>query len=233
MKALATQFDNRRLSSAVATPTCSSCCCCCCCLATSIASSSLLAQRINREAKVKNVPNRGLLVTAGALYIPIIALVSYLLAYTLSVFRYANETIVYAGFVGGLISSLFVPACIMVGILWFLYSKVAIQNPLKRAFLVTLLVGVSFVIEFVGGAALILFTAGVGAIAYLVLIPFIVGWISVWYHRHIGKEVVIAETAPTTYGAPQPVTQQTMEQHEGSPKPPEPPVENSSTTSTQ
>ena len=78
MKALQTQFDNKRLSNAVATPTCSSCCCCCCCLATSIASSSVLAQRIGREGEKHKVHNRKLLTILAALFVPISGILVYL-----------------------------------------------------------------------------------------------------------------------------------------------------------
>src|SRR6476469_2720199 len=77
MKALQTQFDNRRLSAAVATPTCSSCCCCCCCLATSIASSTLLAQRIAKEGKKHQVFNRNVLTVLAILFVPITGALVY------------------------------------------------------------------------------------------------------------------------------------------------------------
>ncbi len=201
MKALPTQFDNHRLSSAVATPTCSSCCCCCCCLATSIGASSLLAQRIGREGEKHQIPHRHLLTTLSALFVPIVGLLVYMGFWTINSLlttcteRYYNNRYGYlpdsyticTNPGSAAIAPLLLIAPFLV--LWFLYSRVQIHNPARRALLVTVLIAIAFSLEFVGGAALILFTAGIGGIAYLALVPVIIGWISVWYHRHIGKEV--------------------------------------------
>jgi len=70
MKALPTQFDDARLTSAVATPTCSSCCCCCCCVATVISSSITPTQRVHRGGRENSVRYRRLL-TVLAVVIPL------------------------------------------------------------------------------------------------------------------------------------------------------------------
>ena len=226
MKALQTQFDNKRLSNAVATPTCSSCCCCCCCLATSIASSSLLAQRISKEGKKHQVINRHMLTVLAALFVPITGALVYFGFWTLNLLlRSCTErSYEFSGYLGnegykvctnpGATST--IPLLIIAPflVLLYLYARVRIEKPLKRAALVTALIAIAFTAEFFGGAILIL--TGVGGIIYLIMIPIIVGWISVWYHRHIGKEVSDA-SAVTTYQsahAPVPVQEHTMENHD-------------------
>lgn len=220
MKTLATQFDDRRLSNAVATPTCSSCCCCCCCLATSIASSSLLAQRIGKEGEKQQIPNRHLLTVLAALFVPIVGGLIYLGYWTINSFvekctehvvgTFPGETYRVCTATG---SSLIYPLLFIAPflVLWYLYSQVRIPNPAKRASLVTILIAIAFTIELFAGAFLIL--TGVGGIGYLILIPIIVGWITVWYHRHLGKD---ANNKPSTQQ-----TEALTEQHE----------ENSNTTS--
>ncbi len=204
MKALATQFDNKRLSSAVATPTCSSCCCCCCCLATSIASSTLLAQRIGKEGEKHQVFNRHLLTVLAALFVPIVGVLVYLGFWTINKLLRTCAEHSYHSLVGQESYTVctnpgagwIIPLLIIVPflVLLYLYTRVHIKNPLKRAALVTALIAVAFTAELFGGAVLI--TTGVGGIVYLVLIPIVVGWITVWYHQHLGKEVV-TETTPS------------------------------------
>lgn len=234
MKALQTQFDNKRLSDAVATPTCSSCCCCCCCLATSIASSSLLAQRIGKEGEKHQVQDRHFLTALAALFVPICGMLVYLGFWLInSLLRTCTEkSYGFSSSLGGgsytvctepgaaVILPLMIIAPFLV--LWFLYSQVRIKKPLKRAALVTALIAVAFTAEFIGGAFLII--TGVGGIVYLILIPIIVGWISVWYRRHLGKEVGYEVAPPIKAAYP---TEQTMEHYEeDSTKSEEPPQQN-------
>lgn len=196
MKTLQTQFDDKRLSNAVATPTCSSCCCCCCCLATAIASSTLLAQRVAKEGEKHQVSNRHLLTVLAALFVPITGALVYFGYWTINLLlrTCTDRTYEFSGSLGSdhytvctnpgpaWIIPLLIIAPFLV--LLYLYSRVRIENPLKRAILVTALIAVAFTAEFLGGAALIL--TGVGGIVYLIMIPIVVGWITVWYHRHYG-----------------------------------------------
>lgn len=234
MKALATQFDDRRLATAVATPTCSSCCCCCCCLATSIASSSLLAQRIAKEGEKHQVPSRHLLTVLSALFVPITAGLVYMGFWTLNLIFTTCTMRTYDGLIHsthnhadtytvctnpGAASVLPLMVIAPFLVLWFLYARVHIEKPIKRALLVTSLIAVAFTAEFFGGAFLIL--TGIGAVGYLIMIPIVVGWISVWYHHHIGKEV--SDDGP-------PVKQVSLEEeapehHEADPPKPEAPAQ--------
>ncbi len=245
MKALQTQFDDKRLSNAVATPTCSSCCCCCCCLATSIASSSLLAQRIGKEGEKHQVHNRHLLTVLSALFVPITGALVYLGFWTINSFlatctertydavihsthSHANTYTVCTNPGAVAIWPLLIIVPMLV--LWFLYSNVHIEKPIKRAALVTLLIAIAFTLEIFGGATLIL--TGVGGIVYLIMVPIIVGWISVWYHRHIGKEVSKIGVAPVVQAA-YPAQEQIMERHDEEAKSKyEPPQQNPPATST-
>ncbi|MCA9332410.1 hypothetical protein KDA00_00895 [Candidatus Saccharibacteria bacterium] len=198
MKALRTQFDDMRLSNAVATPTCSSCCCCCCCLATSIASSSLLAQRIAKEGERHDVFNRHVLTILATLFVPIVGVLVYFGFWTINTLFSTCTTHNYSGLYrrGATYevctnpgSAAILPLLVIVPflVLFYLYARVRIENPLKRALLVTAIIAIAFTAEFFGGAFLIL--TGVGGLAYLIMIPIIVGWISVWYYKHLGKEV--------------------------------------------
>jgi|GEM_PF-2048341 len=240
MKALQTQFDDKRLSNAVATPTCSSCCCCCCCLATSIASSTLLAQRVGKEGEKHQVHNRHLLTVLAASFVPIVGALVYLGFWTInSLFTTCTERTF-----GSLAESY--TACTNPGaiaiwplliiapmlVLWYLYSRVQIEKPAKRAMLVTTLIAIAFTAEFIGGVALIL--TGVGGIVYLILVPIIIGWITVWYHRHIGKEVSDSNNVAPSIQAAYPAQEQAMEHHDqDSSNTPEPPQQNPPATSAQ
>lgn len=234
MKALQTQFDDKKLSNAVATPTCSSCCCCCCCLATSIASSSLLAQRIGKEGEKHQVHNRHLLTVLAALFVPISGVLVYLGFWLLNnLLRTCTErSYEFSSSLGretytvctnpgaAWILPLMIIAPLLV--LWFLYTQVHVEKPLKRATLVTTLIAIAFTAEFFGGAFLIL--TGVGGIVYLILIPIIVGWISVWYHRHIGKGV--NDSLVPSIQAAYPTEQSTEHHEEDSTRQEEPPQQN-------
>ncbi len=247
MKALITQFDDKRLSNAVATPTCSSCCCCCCCLATSIASSTLLAQRISKEGTKHQIPDRKLLTLLAALFVPITAGLVYLGFWSINTLlrSCSEQSIIFSGSVIGTpfttctnTGSVFIyPSIIIVPflVLLYLYKRVHIEKPLKRAFLVTSLIAVAFTAELAGGAALI-FT-GVGGIVYIAMVPVVVGWITIWYHRHLGKEVnkEVLETSTIQAVYPQsPNQDHKMEQHdEESTNTEEPSQQNPTNSSTQ
>lgn len=235
MKALQTQFDDKRLTNAVATPTCSSCCCCCCCLATSIASSTLLAQRIAKEGERHQVFNRHMLTVLAALFVPIVGALVYFGFWTINMLlRTCTEhTYQFSSSYGpdsytvctnpGAAS--IIPLLIIAPflVLLYLYARVHIEKPVKRAALVTTLIAIAFTAEFFGGAALIL--TGVGGIVYLIMIPIVVGWITVWYHRHIGKEV-------SEGGAPSiKAAEQATEHHEENPTKPEEPSQSNPTAS--
>lgn len=232
MKALQTQFDNKRLSNAVATPTCSSCCCCCCCLATSVAASSLLAQRIRKEGAKHQVPNRHLLTVLAAFFMPVVGVLAYFgfwpinrflnqLLSTCTEHSYSDRAYTVCTKPGALAIG---PLLLIVSflVLWFLYTQVRIEKPVKRAALVTVLIAIAFTAELFAGANLI--HTGVGGIAYLIMIPIIVGWISAWYYRHIGKDV---DNSPASSIQPAyPTEQPTEHNEEDSTKQQEPPQQN-------
>ncbi len=230
MKALQTQFDDKRLSNAVATPTCSSCCCCCCCLATSIASSTLLAQRVAKEGEKHQVFNRHLLTVLAALFVPIVGGLVYIGFWTISsLLKTCTE---YSAQYYGSANNDSYTVCTNASVAWiipllittvflvllYLYARVRIKNPVQRATLVTTLIVIAFTIEFFGGAILIL--TGVGGIVYLILIPIVVGWITVWYHRHIGKEVTDPSIHPMQPAYP---IEQSMEHNDQTPPNPDQP----------
>jgi hypothetical protein len=91
-------------------------------------------------------------------------------------------------------------------ILWFLYSQIQVRNAFGRAVLVAVLIVICFGLEFIGGAFLILGTAGIGFFGYLLLIPVISGWISVWYRKHLAVQpaLQIAPAGGPGVGAAQP-----------------------------
>lgn len=245
MKTLQTQFDDKRLSNAVATPTCSSCCCCCCCLATSIASSTLLVQRVAKEGEKHQVPNRHLLSALASLFMPIVGILVYVGFWTINTllrtctehsYRFTPSSTGQQSYTTACTnpgSASIIPLLIIVPflVLLYLYSRVRIEKPLKRAILVTILIAVAFTAEFFGGAILIL--TGVGGIFYLVMVPIIVGWITAWYHLHIGKEV--SKNGPVAAGqAAYPVPVPTKEHHdEDQTTREEPPQQNPPVASTQ
>jgi hypothetical protein len=246
MKALVTQFDDKRLSNAVATPTCSSCCCCCCCLATTIASSSLLAQRISKEGKKLQIPDRKLLTLLAALFAPVTAALVYFGFWSInSLLRTcSDQSFVFSGTVinepyttctnPG--SAFIFPLVAIVPflVIFYLYKRVHIEKPLKRSLLVTSLIATSFAIEAAIGASLIF--SGVGIIFYIIMIPVVIGWISIWYHRHIGKEVskeLLNTSTPQTEHTQLPSQDQKIDKHEESTNTEEPSQQNPTNTSTQ
>lgn len=177
-----------------------------------------------------------MLTVLSALFVPIVGALVYLgfwlinsmlSSCTEKTYRYSEAYTVCTNPGAAAIWPLLIIAPFLV--LWFLYSRVQIEKPVKRALLVTTLIAVAFTAEFFGGAVLIL--TGVGGIVYLILVPIIVGWITVWYHRHIGKEVSDGGIAPTIQAA-LPTQEQATEQHdEESTKPEEPPQQNPPATS--
>lgn len=233
MKALQTQFDTRRLSNAVATPTCSSCCCCCCCLATSIASSTLLAQRVAKEGENHQVFNRHMLTILAALFVPIVGALVYFGFWTINtILRTCTEhTYEFATSVGNESytvctnpgSTWIIPLLIIMPflVLLYLYARVHIQHPIRRALLVTTLIAIAFTLEFIAGAALIL--TGFGGLVYLLMVPVIVGWITIWYHRHLGRETSNSIAQPSQAAAMTPVVnEQPNENPATTEEPPQP-----------
>ncbi len=164
MKALANQFDDSRLTNAVATPTCSSCCCCCCCLATMVTSSALLSIRVDKEAKLKSVPNRMVYVIIAALFIPISGIITYLGFWTIStllkscttetygIANYSTKVCSNPG--GGVIAPLMIIVTLL--ILTFLYKEVRMKKPFIRSVIVMTLISIAFGIEFILGAISVL-----------------------------------------------------------------------------
>lgn len=205
MKALITQFDNKRLSSTVATPTCSSsCCCCCCCLATTLSSTSLLTQQVSEETKKNQVPHRMLLSVLAALYIPISAglvALGYLIIDNLFKTCYQKTNYDFGNAVDthtvckspNNFWIVLIAVLSVFSILYFLYLKIRIKRPLMRASLVTLLVGLAFGAEFIIGGLLIL---GNSTILYIISVPMIVIFFSVIYHRYLNIKRLNSQTPP-------------------------------------
>jgi cytochrome bd-type quinol oxidase subunit 2 len=160
MKALQTQFDDKRLSNAVATPTCSSCCCCCCCLTTTLASSTILARRINKEAREKRVKDPVGLALLAALFLPVIGVITYLLIFAInSNFGKCIQQTYDDGLGGtdsyqycsapGTSPYVIIPIVLLVAIfvLSYLYVRVKMGKPILRAVIVTAIVATAFVSE--------------------------------------------------------------------------------------
>lgn len=198
MKKVATQFDTLRHSTTISTPSCcGSSSCCCCCLATTIASSSLLAQRINKEAKREGLRSRKLLVLVAALFLPLAGLLTYAgwrltnsLTRTCATESYSdvygvNEYLqcTSPGNNALFLLVFFFPALV----LWFLYSRVHIDKPVRRALMITGLIAVGFIAEFFVTGYMLMLTP-LPPILYLIFVPLAVGWISVWYRNHLGTE---------------------------------------------
>lgn len=242
MRALQTQFDDKRLSNAVATPTCSSCCCCCCCLATTVTSSALLALHIDKEGKKHQVHNRRLLTVLSTLFIPITGFLIYLVFWIInSLFAVCTERQYYTECTkpgGDAVWPLLIVVPTLV--LWFLYSRVHIKKPVIKAVLVALLVVIAFIAELFGGAVLLMNElgatsemGGVGGVGYLILASIIAASLVALYHRLIEKEVSDGGVDPTIQ-ATYPAQKQVTEHHdEGPTNPPEPPQQNPPATSVQ
>jgi len=203
MKVLPTQFDQTRASTAVATPTCSSCCCCCCCLAIGIATSSVLCQRIEKEAENKHIRGENLYLFIATLFIPIVALPTYFIAWW--VFYPARcpqrtygsgagaHTVTMCHFPP--VSSIVVGALIsLILVLSFLYRGIRLENPLGSAIKVGVLIAIGLAAEFIVGGALILATAGIG---YAILVPIVIAWISTWQKNRLDTEVESEDSTPT------------------------------------
>ena len=194
MKRLVTQFDNGLSGVAIATPTCSSCCCCCCCLATSIASSSLLARRVRVETLRKKIVGSASLTALAALFIPVTGVLVYAVYKLINLSQKCMVSTINYGTptsYGG-VQSYSYPVCtrpaysaipilsfvMPVLVLTYIYTRAKMQKPLLRGFVVTIFIGILMAAEAWGGALLIL--TGVGGIAYLISIPFLIGIINVY-----------------------------------------------------
>ncbi len=195
MKKQICQFDTGKLTESVATPTCSSCCCCCCCLTTAITTSTLLTHRIAAETKGKKIASRRTLLLASALFIPFSLAIGYFGYWTINLLSECTIRS-YAGYgtsartyeVCTNPAANFIWPIIILSpfiVLGYLYTRAKISHPWKRAMLATFLISIATVIEFIGGAFLILTTGG---LLYIVLIPFFYGLIlkiyrSTWLSR--------------------------------------------------
>jgi hypothetical protein len=202
MKRQITQFDNDRNNATVATPTCSSCCCCCCCLTTTLASSTILARRINQEARQKKIKDPVGLTVLAALFLPVIAGITYLLTFAINKhFGQCIQQTYDNGFGGNNsyqycstpASNLYVliPIALIVAILVlsYLYVRVKMVKPVLRAVIVTAIVVSAFVAEGVGGAMLIL--TGFGGIIYLIAIPILFSAVQRFYSRKILHKTIL------------------------------------------
>lgn len=205
MKRQITQFDNDRNNATVATPTCSSCCCCCCCLITTLASSTILARRINQESKQKKIKDPAGLTILAALFLPVIVALTYLLTFAINKdFRHCTQqTSTYSfgassyQFCSNPANNLYVivPIALLVSIfvLSYLYVRVKMGRPVLRAVIVTAIVVTAIVVEAIGGAFLILSTAG---IAYIILIPILYGAVQRFYSRKILHRTILGNNIP-------------------------------------
>lgn len=176
------------------------------------------------------LPNRRLLTVIAALFVPITGLLSYASFWVMSLILnncYQNNLATYSnctepGGYAGIIIQILLPFLF----LWFLYKKVYMENPAKRALLVTALIAVAFTMEFVAGAFIVLAGFGIG---YLIVVPFIIGFLSRWYYRHLGKDIARNTAGPSASAAPiplappaNPVTENTSENEEEPSQPIEP-----------
>lgn len=163
-----------------------------------ISSSSLLAQRINREAKAHHTSDRAGLTILAALFVPVVLALVYGIFRVLSSILQDCTTRTYSSpSMSGYsyqvcrnpANALLLPIAIgsLVFVLWYLYKRVGIEGPLKRSLLVATLFSIAFTAEFFGGAMLIL--TGVGGIVYLCLVPVVIGWLSVWYNKHLREKL--------------------------------------------
>ena len=193
------------------------------------------------STKKHQVFNRHLLTALAALFVPIVGILVYLGFWTINTLlrtctEHSYKFSSYLGRESYVVctnpgAAWIIPLLILAPflVLSYLYSRVRIVNPLKRAALVTALIAVAFSAEFFGGAVLIL--TGVGGIVYLIMIPVVVGWITVWYRRHLGKE---ANGEPTIQEEHLTNQKTETENHDEDPtNTSEPPQQNSTSASTQ
>lgn len=240
MITIQTQFDNNRLTSAVATPTCSSCCCCCCCLATSISSTAALTTRINKESKANQKPNRPFLVLIAALIIPIsliIIAVIYIAIQYMSeiIYNARNSSQVYTNF-NFTSSSALLPLIVVLlsvvpyAILRFLYKQAGIQHPDKRATRAMGIFSVAVIVEFFIGATLILMGGDSGGFLYFLAVPFVIVGMYAWFQRRINTQVD-ADLDQSTQQITPTTIQPTQFYQEASSQQDEPPQQNPPTPS--
>jgi hypothetical protein len=202
MKRQITQFDNDRNNATVATPTCSSCCCCCCCLTTTLASSTILARRVNKEAREKRIKDPIGLTILAALFLPVIAGITYLFTFAINknfgqciqqTYNYGlsdSNSYQYCSTPGSS-PYILIPLAVLVSIfvLSYLYVRVKIGRPVLRAVIVTAIIATAFVAEGVGGAMLIL--TGFGGIIYLISLPILFGAVQRFYSRKILHKTIL------------------------------------------
>lgn len=200
MKRQICQFDNNRNSATVATPTCSSCCCCCCCLTTALASSTILARRVNKEAREKKIKDPIGLTILAVLFLPVVGLIAKVLynlinsgyaacqertyQSAISTYQYTYEVCKQPANVALPIILFVVPVIV----LSYLYTRIKMGNPVVRAIVVTLLIWAAGIAEAFAGGAMIL--TGIGGPIYLCLVPVFFGIIQAAYGKTIlHKEV--------------------------------------------
>jgi hypothetical protein len=187
MKTLPTQFDNSRLSNAVATPTCSSCCCCCCCLVTSVTSTTVVAQQIAKAGKLHHVKNRQIYTSIAALFALIVGGLLYA-SYTAlnQVVRTCTDVSTAKINCTNLSAKWLLPLVFILSliVLSFLYYKVKINKPLIHAFKMSVIIALSLALELLIGVRIILAIGGYGGLAtYMFLSVIITSWITIWYYR--------------------------------------------------
>ncbi|PKQ25225.1 MAG: hypothetical protein CVT64_11015 [Actinobacteria bacterium HGW-Actinobacteria-4] len=207
MKALATQFETDRKTSAVATPTCSSCCCCCCCLATVVSTSGVAALRVNAEGQRNGVAIPGVYVLLAALFAPIAVVVGVLVANVVPLVPgvcaggfdsygngYARGCVVEPGF-AGLIAGVIAAGVI----LWLTFRGARVSNRWGRLGSLYALFIVGFVIEFVVGGFLLLSLAYGGIIVYMVVAGAAAVGVLVAYNRRLSRENALLGWPVATY----------------------------------
>ena len=193
MKKRVSQFDNDKHLATVATPTCSSCCCCCCCcLASTLSSSTILARRVHRETKEKKIKSPITLVVLAALFLPVIILIAWGLHSLInSAFEECTQETIYT-VCNAPANSLLLPILGLVSILilGYIYIRAKMPKPWLRATLVTFIVWGAIAIEAILVGMLILNTAGIALMPYLISVPFIWVAVQVFYGRVVLKKQV-------------------------------------------
>lgn len=195
MKALPTQFDSGRLSTAVATPTCSSCCCCCCCATAIVATSVVSAQRVNYAGKRNGVGSRGWYVAIAALFLPVAVLIGWWISRAAQAYpgncgfvenkwgEYLDCAVDPAlpGLIGG------VGAAFL--LLWLAYRRVRAVLPLLTAAFTMVVFIAVFVLEFFIGGIIVgaLLNAG-GPLLYLALAAAAIGLITTNWSRSLERD---------------------------------------------
>lgn len=221
MKSLPTQFDDDKLASTVATPTCGGCCCCCCCcLATSLTSSALLAEHVNNEGKKHRIPHLRFYTSLAALYVPIFLALVALMYLMIEVLKIPSIN---------LLDMPYVPVVYVLLLLWFLYSRIQTKHAFVKAILVTLLIAAAFMLEILVGMYLLLTGLETGGLAFLYPLLAIATFVLIYrWHRkrskgEDGEAEGVAASAPDQLVRPATVkpTEQDEEDSTTSQRPPE------------